>query len=126
MMITGLYAGILGLVFVILSARVILCRVKNRVSLGDGGNADLACRIRIQGNFAEYVPIALILIGILDAGHSAPWILHALGMLLIIGRLIHAYALTANSFTLRKIGMIITFSVIVIASVLALAAFLPL
>ena len=56
MPITSLYSGIIGLLLVILSARVILTRRRLRISLGSGGDAVLERRIRAQGNLAEYVP----------------------------------------------------------------------
>ena len=60
--ITGLYAAALALLFVVLSARVITVRRANKVSLGDGGDADLLARVRAQGNFAEYAPLGIVLI----------------------------------------------------------------
>ena len=57
-----LYAALLGLILVYLSYRVVSYRVKYKVGIGDGGNTKLARAIRVQGNFVEYVPIALLLI----------------------------------------------------------------
>jgi uncharacterized membrane protein YecN with MAPEG domain len=61
-----LYAGLLALWLVVLSLRVIQARRAARVSLGDGGNRALQRAIRGQANFAEYVPIALLLLLILE------------------------------------------------------------
>ena len=61
-MIISLYAGILALIYIGLSGYVIQGRFKNKVSLGDNNNADMQKRIRVHGNFAEYVPLALFLI----------------------------------------------------------------
>ena len=72
MVVTALYAGILGLWLVLLSTRVILARRSEKVSLGHGGNVSLERRMRAQGNLAEYAPMALILIGALELAGTAP------------------------------------------------------
>jgi uncharacterized membrane protein YecN with MAPEG domain len=60
MTVTPIYAGLLAIVFVLLSARVILGRFgPGNPSLGDGGNLDMLRRIRGHANFAEYVPLTL-------------------------------------------------------------------
>ena len=53
--VTGLYAGMLGIVFFVLSMRVINNRVRARVNLLDGGDEALTRAMRVHGNFAEYV-----------------------------------------------------------------------
>ena len=60
MAVTALYAALLTPLFVILSVRVIALRRANGAALGDGGNPVLLRRIRVQANFAEYAPLALI------------------------------------------------------------------
>ena len=58
---TPLYAKILSLVFVYLSFRVIGLRRAEHVALGDDGHPLLVRRLRVHGNFGEYVPLPLIL-----------------------------------------------------------------
>ncbi|MGZ9080482.1 MAG: MAPEG family protein, partial [Burkholderiales bacterium] len=60
MIVTPLYAALLGLWLLVLSLRVVQQRRAARVSLGDGGNTALQRAIRAQGNFVEYVPLALL------------------------------------------------------------------
>ncbi len=122
MSITPFYAGILGLLLVLLSARVILARRGLSISLGTGGDLALERRIRAQGNLAEYGPIGLILIGLLELEGSSEIILHALGILLIGGRLLHGWTLSftdGNSFG-RTGGMALTLTAIGFASLLNL------
>lgn len=110
MPITALYAGLLAFVLVALSLRVIGVRRGARISLGDGGNADLTRRIRAHANFAEYVPLALILMGLAETlGTPAP-VLHGLGLSLLVGRLLHAYglAMQPKMHTNRVAGMLLT------------------
>lgn len=119
-MITALYTGILGLIFVFLSARVIMSRIEHKTGTGDAGNPDLVRRIRVHGNFAEYVPIGLIIIFALDNMLLWEWILHILGIALVSGRIIHAYAITKDDVYLRKVGMMLTLGMIAIGSLLCL------
>jgi len=67
--ITAIYAAILTFVYVKLTLNVINLRRQNEVSLGDGGRDDLQQAIRSHGNFAEYVPLGLILLGCLEVNH---------------------------------------------------------
>ncbi len=90
--ITILYAGLLALWFLVLSVRVIVGRGKG-ISLGDGGDKLLLRRIRAHGNFAEYVPLVLLMMMLLENQGVSSWILHALGATLLGSRLAHGYAL---------------------------------
>lgn len=122
MSVTPLYAGILGLLLIVLSVRVIAARRRHRVSLGDGGNRELERRSRTQANLAEYAPIALILIGVLELAAYPPALLHLLGIAFAAGRILHAWGLSTvegSSFG-RAAGMILTFAVIGLAALLNL------
>lgn len=117
--ITALYAGLLGLLMLILALRVVAVRRAKSIGLGDGGDALLLSRIRIHGNAAEYVPLALILLLILEInGASATW-MHGLGIALVVGRLAHAQGLTQASGVSpgRFVGNILTWGVILVAAV---------
>jgi len=120
--ITTLYAGLLGLILIWLSARVVQARLAHEVSIGDGGQADILVAIRGQGNFIEYVPIALLLIGLGELGGSPSWLLHGLGLTLVLARIAHPFGL-ASTFELRVprvAGAMLTLIVIGIASLNAL------
>lgn len=116
--ITPLYGGLIGLLLVVLSARVILRRRAAKVSVGDGADADLLKRIRVQANCAEYAPIALLLLAMAELQGAPSWVVHLLGLMLIAGRLIHAYGLgsTPQIMPLRQLGMVLTFAVIALAA----------
>lgn len=126
MKITALYAGLLALLFVGLSVQVIRQRLARMVSLGDGGDAELSRRVRVHGNFAEYVPLALILIALAETLGAPALLLHALGLATLAGRASHAWGLSpANSMqALRTVGMILTFATLIVgaATCLVLAA----
>ncbi len=91
--ITGLYAGILGLFVIPLSAHVILNRYRAKIGLFDGGDPQLGKAIRIHGNFTEHVPLALILMVLAELGGAEPEIMHTMGMILVGARLFHVYGL---------------------------------
>ena len=90
--LTAIYAAILTFVYVKLALNVINLRRQNEVSLGDGGREDLQQAIRSHGNFAEYVPLGLILLGCLEANHIHWTIVLLLGGVFTTGRLFYAKA----------------------------------
>ena len=110
--VTPLYVALLGLIFSPYTVRVGLYRVKSEIFLGDGGDTELLRRIRGQGNFIETVPIALILLIVMElTGAGNNW-LHALGALLVFGRLSHYAAITEfGPKLLRPVGMVSTITV---------------
>ena len=120
LIVTSIVASLLTIVFVRLSFAVIGLRKKNKVALGSGGHDDLERAIRAQGNFAEYVPMGLILIACLEL-NGAPWWLVAIpGITLSVGRLIHARGINepAPNFTKRVRGMKFTFNTLIALVVL--------
>ena len=97
MRVSMMTAGVLGLLLIFLSAYVIAGRLKFKVDLGDGDNPDLVQRIRAQANFVEYVPLALILLMLVEYGRVGPkWLPMAMGGSLILGRVLHAQGLIAS------------------------------
>ncbi|MDF3031739.1 MAG: hypothetical protein K0R03_2297 [Moraxellaceae bacterium] len=122
MPVTLLYAGLLSLVFLILSARVVLMRGEGGISLGDGGNPVMLRRIRAHANFAEYVPLLLLMIGFLEASGVSATVLHGLGATLLVARVLHGYALsfTASFKFGRMVGAALTFLLLLVAGVLCL------
>jgi uncharacterized protein len=122
MMVTPLYAGLLTLWFIVLSARVIRRRGREKIALGDGGNTGMSRLIRGHANFAEYVPLALLLMALLEMNHVSIYVLHALGLTLLAARLLHGYALSFTSKFMfgRVAGAALTFLVLGIAAAMCL------
>lgn len=112
MTVTPLYAGVLGLLFLVLSLRVIGRRQAARVALGDGGDRILLRRQRAQANFAEYVPLVLVLMTLAELRSASSLVLHGIGACLLVGRLLHAYGLSSEPerMAYRMVGMVLTFS----------------
>ena len=108
--ITSIYAALLALLFLALSWRVILFRRGEKVSLGDGDSKDLRQRTRAHANFAEYTPIGLILLAGIEAQGAPAIAVHLLGLMLLIGRALHARAFWVHPMIMqfRVFGMLLT------------------
>jgi uncharacterized membrane protein YecN with MAPEG domain len=108
--VTLVTACILALLKLVLAMRVGQGRFLHRVSLGDGGNPDMLVRMRTHANFVEYVPLILILMGILEMSSGNPTALALGGALLVVFRILHAIGMprkAPNAF--RAIGAMGTF-----------------
>jgi uncharacterized membrane protein YecN with MAPEG domain len=123
--IVPFYAALLAGLYLFLSLRVIGMRVKGRIGLGDAGNPKLQRAIRVQGNFSEYVPLALILLAFVEMQQALPLLLHGLSLSLLIGRTIHAYGVSQEQedYRLRLTGMILTFASIAGAGLILIGSF---
>jgi uncharacterized membrane protein YecN with MAPEG domain len=117
MNVTPVYATLLGLLFIALSVRTIHLRRKHQVAVGDGNNSELRRAMRVHANFAEYVPLALLLIFFVELDGTPKWWVHALAIALVCGRLAHAWGVsqTKENFRYRVSGMVLTFGVIATA-----------
>lgn len=120
--VSSIYAAVLAGLLILLSLRVICRRWRDGRAWGDGGAGPLRERIRAQGNFTEYVPMALILLVLAEARGAPPAALHLVGGSLLLGRLIHAAALTERPDVLRwrVLGMVLTFTALGTGAVLLL------
>ncbi len=133
-MVISLYAGLLGLMMIALSVQVIRGRYRTGEALG--ANAfEMQRRTRAQGNFAEYAPLFIVLLGLTEHQGMAPWAVHVLGSWFVAGRIAHAYSLLVHERYVdgklqhwpiwRSCGMVSTFSVIGIISVALVIHSLP-
>lgn len=116
--ITPLYAALLALLFVGLGVRTVSLRRKLGVAVGHGDNPALHRAARAHANFAEYVPITLLMIFFVEINTgSTPWI-HILCGLLVVGRLSHAYGVSQveENYRYRVAGMALTFTAIICAA----------
>jgi uncharacterized membrane protein YecN with MAPEG domain len=119
---TAFYGAILALIYMAMSLWVVGGRVGNDTLIGDGGRDGLTRRIRAHGNFQEYVPFALILIGLLEAHGAGRDLVRILLIVLIVARLMHPVGMftrknSPQQFLFRGLGIVATFGVIIVASV---------
>jgi uncharacterized protein len=113
--ILPIYAAILAIFFVVLSIRTIRQRHRLKIGLGDTGNKDMQRVVRVHANFAEYVPLCLFMIYLVEQSGVYAWFTHLLCLSLLIGRLTHAYGVsqTKENFKFRTVGMVLTFSALI-------------
>lgn len=116
--VIGISAALLGLTLVVLSIQVVIIRRRERIGVGTGDSMPLRLAVRVHANFIEYVPMALILIFLLQRNGDA--ILAAyLAAALVIARLLHAFGLSRSAGTSvgRFIGTALTWVVLLTASI---------
>jgi uncharacterized membrane protein YecN with MAPEG domain len=124
--IVPFYAALLAALFIFLSVRVTRVRRQERVAIGDGNNLRLRRAIRVHANFAEYVPMALILTMLVELQQFTPIAIHALCLTLVVGRLCHAYGVSQEKedYRFRTAGMTLTFGTIGVSALLLVGSFL--
>ena len=112
------YAAILMLMFVLLSIRVVQMRASAKIGIGTGNDPAMERRIRVHGNFSEYVPVALLLLTFMEMLHLSRYLIHVLCIVLIVARIVHAIGVTPvqENFSMRVGSVLATFAVLVIAS----------
>lgn len=95
--VTALYAGLIGVLLLVLAARVSRLRRARKVGLGDGGDRDLQRAIRVHGNAIEWALPGVLLLLVAELNRADPLLLHACGIAIVAGRLLHAYGLTRTA-----------------------------
>ncbi|MFU8864593.1 MAG: MAPEG family protein [Rhodobacterales bacterium] len=112
--ITSLYAGILALVYLVISGWVVRVRMQQKVFAGDKGDPVMMNAMRVHANFAEYVPLALVLILLAEMQGAPALALHLLGGGLVLSRVMHALGMAAQPHKppLRGGGALLTFLVL--------------
>lgn len=122
--ITPIYAGFFGIMLVVLSWRTTKLRSKFEANkMRETGHNELTAAVRARDNIVEYLPLALLLMWMLETMQFSPQLIHALGILLIIARLLHLHGLnepSGDGFG-RKLGTRLTWVHIVVCGILAFA-----
>jgi len=95
--IVALYGAINIILLVILSYRVAGVRKKHSIGIGDGGNEALQRAVRVQGNFTEYTPLAIVGLLLMASLSATPYWLHGVGGAFTLGRILHAVGLGGTS-----------------------------
>ncbi len=111
--ITLTIAGAAAIVNFWLAIRIVTLRLKAKVLIGDGGHPLLTARVRAHLNYAEYTPLVVIMIGLIEFARGTQTWLWAAGIIYILGRILHAFGLdkqTANP--LRAVGIVTTWIVL--------------
>jgi uncharacterized protein len=92
-----------------LAIRIVQIRGREKIIHGDGGNEALMRRMRAQSNFIENIPLALILIGLIEiTGKGGQWLAIA-GAVLMLSRISHAIGMdNPGGSPFRAIGVLVT------------------
>lgn len=115
--VTALYAGLAAFGFLLLTIRTVRARYTYRATLGTPHRL-LERAARAHGNAAEYLPLALLLLGLCEINGLPDWALHALGVTLLAGRVLHAWGISREPEQLgfRMLGMGLTVSMLGVAA----------
>jgi uncharacterized membrane protein YecN with MAPEG domain len=118
--ITSALAGFAAIFLVMLSLPVALRRRATKLSAGDGGDEAFNRKIRAQANYIEYVPLAVIAIGLVEMNGGSQMMVCGLAATLAAARLLHAFGLWSNVLIGRALGAMLTFGVLLVAGVVLL------
>jgi len=104
--ITGLYIGLSILLAIILSARIGFYRAKVGISILDGGNMEVAQRMRVHGNMMKTAALTLLAMAVIEVNGAGSTMLHGLGIAYILSRIAHAIGLKHDNIRhpLRALG----------------------
>jgi uncharacterized membrane protein YecN with MAPEG domain len=122
-MITGIYAGICGLLLVVLYVRISQRRLATKIGVGSGDDAELEQRVRAHGNLVESAPFALILLYLIEQTGLSSTYIHVLGAAFVVARLAHAQgmSITTGRSAGRFYGSLGTVILLLVMSVLLIA-----
>lgn len=114
-LIASIYVASSALLVLVLAIRVILLRRRKRIGLGDGGDSELGCAIRAHANALENLPLALLLLVLLELAGASSLAIHAYGGTLLFARLWHCVGLSGSAGTSagRLYGTALTWLVII-------------
>lgn len=97
--ITSLFASILAVMLLVLTYRVIIARSSSGHSILHGEDMDLAMKIRIHGNFVEFVPMAIVLLALAEASGASELPLYVAGALLVVSRFLIPFGMHIDRMT---------------------------
>ena len=125
-MITGLYSGLLALLFFKISIDTIKARRSKRISIGSGTNNEISHLVSAHSNFAAYTPIFLILCFFVESSQLTPGMfIHATALIFLAGRIFHylAFIQPEMNFKYRSLGMHMTLWPLLILAVGSIAIY---
>jgi len=109
-----LFAAALALVNLWLGVRASAARVARKVMVGDGGDPLVQARMRAHANFNEYVPMALVLMALIEMAGGGATPLYVAGIVLVLARVLHPFGMERPAPNpLRMIGIALTLAVMV-------------
>jgi uncharacterized membrane protein YecN with MAPEG domain len=112
--VTLLVASLHVLVYLALALRVVLHRRAHRIGVGTGGDEAMTRKVRVHGNFSEYVPLALLMLALLELSGLRAGLLWLFGGALLLARVLHAIGLGGSAgYSFGRFGgTLLTFCVL--------------
>jgi len=99
-------AGAAAILHIWLSSRVVRARLPHKINVGDGGNEAVMRRMRAHANYAENMPIFVILLALTELAGGNKWVLWGAGIGFILARLAHGFGMDGGALgRWRSIGM---------------------
>jgi hypothetical protein len=118
--VTAIFTALLALMLVGISIRVTVLRAKKKINFFDGGDPELGRAIRVQGNFVEYVPLTLALMGLIEWLGGPVWAIYTFGAVLLAARVVHAWGLYGDAMPGRVVGTSANWILLALGAVLVL------
>lgn len=124
--ITSLYASILAILIIFLAFKVVVFRRSKSVGIGDNGDKDGLRAIRVHANAVEYIPMIVILMGVYEANGGSLLLLHVVGSVAVIARMLHAMGLSKSAGATfgRLVGTLLTWIITLLLSALNIYHFI--
>ena len=112
--ITLTIAGACALISIWLGLRVSRLRIRHKVSIGDGDNPLVRTRMRAHANFAEYAPLFLILLALIELARGSQTWLWGAAILFVLARLAHPFGMDRPAPNALRAGSIfVTWAVLI-------------
>jgi len=115
--VTAFVAAVCALLLLVTAIDTVRQRLRLSAAFGDHGDAKLISASRAHGNLAEYAPITIILLGLLETTRANHMALMVIGAIFLIGRVGHIIGLYTPSKPGkaplgRQVGVVATFGVL--------------
>ncbi|MBN8843399.1 MAG: MAPEG family protein [Sphingomonadales bacterium] len=117
--VTAFVAAVCALLLLITAIDTVRQRLRLGAAFGDHGDAKLISASRAHGNLAEYAPISIILLGLLETTRANHMALMVIGAIFLLGRVGHIVGLYTPSEPGkaplgRQVGVVATFATLLI------------
>ena len=117
--VTAFVAAVCALLLLVTAIDTVRQRLRVKAAFGDPGDAKLISASRAHGNLAEYAPITIILLGLLETARANHMGLMIIGATFLIGRVAHVIGLYTPSEPGkaplgRQVGVLATFGALLV------------
>jgi uncharacterized membrane protein YecN with MAPEG domain len=116
--VSTLYGGLNALVVIALGMAVTRLRIQTKAIVGSPQPKELTVPVRAHGNAAEWVPLGLVLLLVLELSSNASrFNLHLTGGSFFLARVLHALGLHSKTPALGIAGALLNYLVLTVMAV---------